>query len=97
MADVAIFACNAGDIHPWGASCIACGGAVDSDPEPGEQRGPFEAPEGSLAPGKYCSERCWEEWDDYLQKQKEARERMLALCPECGFDRQEHDEGCSRA
>lgn len=75
--------------------CISCGGWVYADPMPGEERGPFDAPLGSRAPGRYCSERCWREWQQALVRQDAARYRQINCCRECGFDNREHAEGCT--
>lgn len=94
-----IFVCTGSDVHggPRWRECIGCGGSTAADPEPGVLRGPFEAPEGSLARGEYCSESCWADWEDYLQREKAARDRRLAICSSCGFDNQEHALDCSGA
>lgn len=76
----------------YGPECIGCGGATTADPMPGEERGPFTAPEGSRTAGwDYCSESCWEDWEEHLEREAEARARRTALCPVCGFDNQEHN------
>lgn len=74
--------------------CICCGGSVHADPMPGEAPGPFEAPEGSLAPGRYCSESCWADWEACLQREAHVRKNQIRCCHLCGFDNKDHDDWC---
>lgn len=70
--------------------CWNCGGSTRSiDPVTGKQ-GPFEGDR------RFCSEECCAEADERWERERLALERQRALCPECGFDNQEHDDGCSR-
>jgi hypothetical protein len=70
--------------------CWNCGGYTKAiDPDTGKP-GPFEGDD------RFCSEECCAEADERWEREKRQRELMLACCPECGFDNQEHDEGCSR-
>lgn len=83
-------------------SCPNCGGWRRADnghfderthkwvKDPG--RGPFVALDGN---DQYCSEDCYEEAQTFAERARRARESDW--CPECGFDRHEHNEGCSRA
>lgn len=88
-----LIACGRHEVYADGVhECLGCGGSTTADPMPGEQRGPFTAPEGSRTAGwDYCSESCWEEWEEQLEREAEARARQVALCPVCGFDNQEHN------
>lgn len=46
----------------------------------------------------YCSVDCHDDWEDYLARQDEADRLRKALCPECGYDNQEHNPAtCSKA
>ncbi len=94
----AVFICGPAEVMGRFRECIGCGGSTSADPMPGEERGPFTAPEGSRTAGwDYCSESCWEDWEEHLEREAEARTRLTALCPVCGFDRQEHDPDVNHA
>lgn len=86
--------CTGQHIAP--SECIGCGGSIHASMD-GNGSPPFESPQGSLAPGLYCDEECWDSWEDYLHRERAAREARLACCPECGFDNREHDTGCAVA
>lgn len=61
--------------------CRGCGGWTKAG------GGPF--------PGdsRFCSEDCYAE----TQERNRKADLRMACCPECGFDCQEHNEGCSLA
>jgi hypothetical protein len=61
--------------------CQGCGGWVKAD------GGPFEGDP------RFCSEDCAAE----VARRIEAAAGRLRCCPECGFDNNEHDEGCTIA
>jgi hypothetical protein len=83
--------CTGQHIAP--GECIGCGGSIHASMD-GHGSPPFESPQGSLAPGLYCDEECWDSWEDCLHRERAVREARLACCPECGFDNREHDTGC---
>ena len=43
--------------------------------------------------GRYCTVGCYDE----ARERREHEAARLACCPECGYDRQEHNPTCSRA
>jgi hypothetical protein len=63
-----------------GDECWNCGGWTRAG------GGPF--------PGdrRFCTEDCCADFQERARK----RDLMMACCPECGFDNQEHSEACSR-
>lgn len=82
----AIFLCTGSRTECWN-----CGGHTHSlDPDTG-QPGPFEGD------SRYCSEDCYAESGERERIQAEQSLLRYALCPDCGFDNQEHDEGCIAA
>ena len=68
-----------------GDTCCGCGGSATLG-------GTQEAIPGSSPTLRYCSIACHDEWEDELAHRAELR----ACCPLCGFDQQEHADGCAR-
>jgi hypothetical protein len=66
--------------------CPNCGGSTKAD------GGPFVDVKGVT----YCSEECAEQAAEYASQMDERHRRWFVCCPECGFDRQEHDGGCTQ-
>lgn len=70
--------------------CWNCAGpkrAIDPDTN---LPGPFEGDE------RFCCEECCVEAQERWLREERAWKLQIACCPECGFDNQEHDVGCSK-
>lgn len=67
-----------------GTECWCCGGSVYAE------GGPFDPDP------RYCSQDCHDDWEAHLYDQQVAHARRFGCCPECGFDNEEHMEGCSK-
>lgn len=65
--------------------CWNCGGHTHAagGPFPGDRQ--------------YCSEECYVEATEYAKLQATALRRVFDICPECGYDNQEHDVVCTKA
>jgi hypothetical protein len=69
-----------------GSECACCGGSATLG-------GRQEAIPGSAPILRYCSVECHDEWEDHLA-QRGAPDGKT--CESCGYDRNEHEEGCER-